>query len=100
MNAENIKKILRNCEKAINEASGYNNTTNKILDYIINLQKTNKNHSKKLIELGNKITNLQQEKDNLYLDNTMLKMEKDIYKQGYEELKELIEKTITGVNNE
>lgn len=46
------------------------------------------------------ITNLQQEKDNLYLDNTMLKMEKDIYKQGYEELKELIEKTITGVNNE
>ena len=46
------------------------------------------------------ITNLQQEKDNLYLDNTMLKMEKDIYKQGYEELKELIEKTIMGVNNE
>lgn len=44
------------------------------------------------------ITNLQQEKDNLYLDNTMLKMEKDIYKQGYEELKELIEKTITEVN--
>ena len=69
-------------------------------NYITNLQKTNKNHSKKLIELGNKITNLQQEKDNLYLDNTMLKMEKDIYKQGYEELKELIEKTITGVNNE
>lgn len=43
------------------------------------------------------ITNLQQEKDNLYLDNTMLKMEKDIYKQGYEELKELIEKLIMEV---
>ena len=36
------------------------------------------------------ITNLQQEKDNLYLDNTMLKMEKDIYKTGYEELKGLL----------
>lgn len=38
--------------------------------------------------------------NNLYLDNTLLKLEKDIYKQGYEELKELIEKTITEVNNE
>lgn len=46
------------------------------------------------------ITNLQQEKDNLYLDNALLKMEKDIYKQGYEDFKELIEKTITEVNNE
>ena len=36
------------------------------------------------------ITNLQKEKDNLYLDNTMLKMEKDIYKTGYEELKGLL----------
>lgn len=43
---------------------------------------------------------LQQEKDNLYLDNTMLKMEKDIYKQGYEELKELIEKAIMEVKND
>lgn len=33
-----IKEILTNCEKAINEASGYNDTTDKILDYIINLQ--------------------------------------------------------------
>ena len=41
-------------------------------------------------ELLDYITNLQQEKDNLYLDNTMLKLEKDIYKQGYEELKEII----------
>ena len=31
-----------------------------LFNYITNLQKTNKNHSKKLIELGNKITNLQQ----------------------------------------
>ena len=43
---------------------------------------------------------LQQEKDNLYLDYTMLKLEKDIYKKGYEELKELIEKAITEVNND
>ena len=42
---------------------------------------------------------LQQEKNNLYLDNTMLKLEKDVYKQGYEELKELIEKVITEVKN-
>lgn len=49
-------------------------------------------------EAVDKITNLQQEKDNLYLDNTLLKLEKDIYKQGYEELKELIEKVITEVN--
>lgn len=37
MNDE-IKEILTNCEKAINEASGYNDTTDKILDYITNLQ--------------------------------------------------------------
>ena len=34
----------------------------KVKDYITNLQNTNKNHSKKLIELGDKITNLQEEK--------------------------------------
>ena len=34
--------------------------------------------------------NMQEEKDNLYLDNAMLKMEKDIYKTGYEELKDLL----------
>ena len=41
MNDENIKEILRNCEKAINEASGYNDTTDKLLDYITNLQQEN-----------------------------------------------------------
>ena len=40
MNNE-IKEILTNCEKAINEASGYNDTTDKILDYITNLQQEN-----------------------------------------------------------
>lgn len=106
MNNE-IKEILIQLEYFIEENYKYynnfelnKNQIKQLLDYITNLQKTNKNHSKKLIELGNKITNLQQEKDNLYLDNTMLKMEKDIYKKGYEELKELIEKAITEVNNE
>ena len=33
-----IKTKIRNSEKAINEASGYNDTTNKILDCITNLQ--------------------------------------------------------------
>lgn len=103
MNNE-IKEILEALRDSIDDTGtnkiNFINWINKIEDYITNLQKTNKNHSKKLIELGNKITNLQQEKDNLYLDNTMLKMEKDIYKQGYEELKELIEKTITEVNND
>ena len=56
--------------------------------------------SNEVYKLLDYITNLQQEKDNLYLDNTMLKMEKDIYKQGYEELKELIEKLIKEVNND
>lgn len=40
MNDE-IREILENCEKAINEASGYNNTTNKIIDYITNLEQAN-----------------------------------------------------------
>ena len=40
MNNE-IKEILRNCEKAINEASSYNDTTDKLLDYITNLQQEN-----------------------------------------------------------
>lgn len=96
-----ILDILQNCKNYDDEVFLIKQHSATLLyDYIINLQKTNKNHSKKLIELGNKITNLQQEKDNLYLDNTMLKMEKDIYKQGYEDFKELIEKTITEVNNE
>ena len=34
-----------------------------ILDCITNLQQTNKNHSKKIIEMGNKITNLQEENE-------------------------------------
>ena len=53
-----------------------------------------------LYELKQENEELKKEKDNLYLDNTLLKLEKDIYKQGYEEFKELIEKTITEVNNE
>lgn len=52
-----ILKILKECEfgACITEHS-----STVLLDYITNLQKTNKNHSKKLIELGDKITNLQQ----------------------------------------
>lgn len=38
---DEIKEILRNCEKVINEASGYNDTTDKIIDCIINLKKEN-----------------------------------------------------------
>lgn len=60
-----------------------------ILDYV-----DTKEH---LLELFNYITNLQQENgrlkkenDDLYLDNTMLKMEKDIYKQCYEDFKDLL----------
>ena len=41
------------------------NKMQKLYDYITNLQKANKNHSKKLIELGDKKTNLQQENDKL-----------------------------------
>lgn len=41
-------------------------------------------------ELQKENKRLKEEKDNLYLDNTMLKMEKDIYKQGYEDLKDLL----------
>lgn len=43
---DEIKEILRNCEKALNEASGYNDTTNKILDCITNLQEENKDLSR------------------------------------------------------
>lgn len=51
------------------------NKMQKLYDYITNLQKTNKNHSKKLIELGNKINNLQQENERLKLE---YKTQKDI----------------------
>lgn len=56
--------------------------THLLLDYITNLQKTNKNHSKKLIELGNKITNLQQEleimvKDDERSQETIIRLTKE-----------------------
>ena len=40
MNKE-IIKILRNCEKALNEASGYNDTTSRIINCITNLEQKN-----------------------------------------------------------
>lgn len=43
---------------------------------------------------------LKKEKDDLYLDNTMLKLEKDIYKTGYEELKGLLSSLQNGSENE
>ena len=48
----------------------------------------------------NYISNLEEKNNKLGFENIMLKMEKDIYKQGYEELKELIEKAITEVKND
>ena len=38
--------------------------------------------------------------NDLYLDNTMLKLEKDIYKQGYEELKGLLSSLQNGSKDE
>lgn len=38
--------------------------------------------------------------NNLYLDNTLLKLEKDIYKQGYEELKGLLSSLQNGSKDE
>ncbi len=71
MNDE-IKQLLIQLEYFIEEGYEYyndfelnKNQIKQLLDYITNLQKTNKNHSKKLIELGNKITNLQEKNDKL-----------------------------------
>lgn len=56
MNDE-IKEILRNCEKIINEASGYNDTTDKIIDYITNLQEENERLKNGYCELKVKCNN-------------------------------------------
>ena len=63
-----------------------------LLDYITNLQQENEDLKRKLDRkyYKNEYERIKQEKDNLYLDNTLLKMEKDIYKTGYEELKGLL----------
>lgn len=50
--------------------------------------------------LLNYISNLEEKNNKLSFENIMLKMENNVYKQGYEELKELIEKAITEVNND
>lgn len=77
MQNDEIKEILTNCEKAINEASGYNDTTDKILDYITNLQQENEylkknnpeqniEHFRIIKENKRKINNLREEnEDNL-----------------------------------
>lgn len=46
------------------------------------------------------ISNLELKNNKLGFENIMLKMENNVYKQGYEELKELIEKLITEVKND
>lgn len=109
MNNE-IKEILDNLDFSVNhtkcwvEPLGLNQDTWKILlDYITNLQQENHELKSKLecyengVYYSSEVDKLQQEnerlkeeKDNLYLDNTMLKMEKDIYKQGYEDFKNLL----------
>ena len=72
MNDE-IKEILRNCEKAINEASGYNNTTDKILDYITNLQQEINKLTAESTEWESKYYDLQQENERLKLNHKQLK---------------------------
>lgn len=54
---DEIKEILRNCEKAINEASGYNDTTDKILDCITNLQEKYDKCKKQKIKVENACSN-------------------------------------------
>ena len=64
MNNE-IKEILRNCEKAINEASGHNDTTDKLLDYITNLQQENKYLNNEFNNMTDYSKDLQQENEEL-----------------------------------
>ena len=60
-----------------------------------------KGYQKDIKALQQENEKLKEEKDNLYLDNAMLKMEKDIYKTGYEELKDLLSLLQNGsVDNE
>lgn len=77
-----IKEILTNCEKAINEASGYNDTTDKILDYITNLQQLEQEHKKingELREENSKLEialqNIQEDYDRRIEENERLKNE-------------------------
>ena len=105
-----IKEILRNCEKAINEASGYNDTTDKLLDYITNLQqeleeyKDAETYSKKFLYKANRDRlnanlKLVEENKKLELENQQnIEMLNDIIKeqdmklndlqQAYQELKD------------
>ena len=75
-----------------------------LLDYITNLQQATKDTKDTaddmLYELKQENEELKKEKDDLYLDNTMLKMEKDIYKQGYEDLKNLLNILQNGSEND
>lgn len=48
----------------------------------------------------NYISNLEEKNNKLGFENIMLKMENNVYKKGYEELKELIEEAITEVKND
>ena len=93
MNNE-IKEILENCEKAINEASGYNNTTNKIIDYITNLQKKIHKQIHTSIVQKKQINNLQKRNSRQRLANQkqqelILKLQED-KKKAVEYIKEHI----------
>ena len=75
---DEIKEILDDIKDILSNKEVYDVEIDKevlslLLDYITNLQKTNKNHSKKLIELGDKITNLQQENKGLEAENETLR---------------------------
>lgn len=61
-----IKEILKDDDELLvyykdNSFESFDTLPQNVLDYITNLQRANKNHSKKIIEMGNKITNLQEE---------------------------------------
>lgn len=97
MNDE-IKEILDNL-KNIEDYLSFSEAS-KLLDYITNLQKTNKNHSKKLIELGDKITNLQQENKEWGMIFDTFSSRPYAHRYLEEKRKELGNKRIMGLDSE
>ena len=117
---EDLLEKLKQCDDFHNRCDYLleHDETTYLLDYITNLQKTNKNHSKKLIELGDKITNLQQEnkrlkETNVYCNRTdcigrikdsrkydSVYQEKEDYKSRCEKASELIDLKITRLYHE
>lgn len=82
---DEIKEILKNCEKAINEASGFNNTTEKILDCITNLQEENERLKEENKRIFSKVND-----DELLISNAMNYAEAQKYKSRCEKAIEYI----------